>query len=236
MWGEYVTSETIDSRIWPRLAAIAERLWSPASVKDVDDMYRRLEQVSRALDAIGVRDRANHERMLQRLAGRHSIDALRVLAAVVEPVKFYQRSAARTYTNLTPLNRLVDAARPESEVARRFHVKVQRILSDRFADADAPTAIRKQLESWRDNHEALAPATRDAPLLREVEPISRNLQLTATLGLQAMDLLQSERQPGSDWKADALAALERAAKPHAEVEIAVIPTVRILVESVGLAE
>ena len=96
MWGEYVTSETIDSRIWPRLAAIAERLWSPASVNDVDDMYRRLEQVSRALDAIGVRHRANYERMLQRLAGRHSIDALRVLAAVVEPVKFYQRSAARS--------------------------------------------------------------------------------------------------------------------------------------------
>jgi len=35
-WTEYVTPEILDNRLWPRLGAIAERLWSPESVRDID--------------------------------------------------------------------------------------------------------------------------------------------------------------------------------------------------------
>src|SRR6202171_2442715 len=54
MWGEGVSPETIDSRIWPRTPAIAERLWSPRNVNDVDDMYRRLSVLSRQLEELGL--------------------------------------------------------------------------------------------------------------------------------------------------------------------------------------
>ncbi|KAM7541632.1 hypothetical protein Aperf_G00000040677 [Anoplocephala perfoliata] len=42
MWGEYVDHTNLIPRSWPRGAVVAERLWSPASVRDVNDMRIRL--------------------------------------------------------------------------------------------------------------------------------------------------------------------------------------------------
>jgi hexosaminidase len=58
MWSEYVGPENIDSRIWPRNAAIAERLWSPQSVRDTGSMYARLDVESARLEWLGLTHRA----------------------------------------------------------------------------------------------------------------------------------------------------------------------------------
>ena len=80
MWAEYVNAETVDSRIWPRMAAIAERFWSPKESTDVDSMYTRMEAVSRMLEWTGVQHRANYGPMLDRMAGGRPAEPLRVLA------------------------------------------------------------------------------------------------------------------------------------------------------------
>src|SRR5207247_10556044 len=89
MWAEYVSPEYSDSLIWPRTASIAERLWTPQNVRDVDSMYQRLEKVSHRLDFLGLTHNTGYAPMLRRIAGSNDISALQVLADVVEPVKDY---------------------------------------------------------------------------------------------------------------------------------------------------
>lgn len=73
MWTEHVSVETFDSRVWPRTAVIAERLWSPANIRDVKDMYRRMDLLSIQLEALGLTHIKNKDMMLRRLIGSEKL-------------------------------------------------------------------------------------------------------------------------------------------------------------------
>src|ERR1700756_2010898 len=76
MWAEFITDDNVDSRIWPRAAAISERLGSVSQVQDVNSMYIRLSAVSRYLEMLWLRHRSNVRLMLSRMAGTDNIAAL----------------------------------------------------------------------------------------------------------------------------------------------------------------
>jgi hexosaminidase len=231
MWSEYASPENIDSRIWPRMAAIAERLWSPEDTTDTAALYQRMATLDPRLEELGVTANSSYAPMLRRIAGSDDTSSLRTLADLVEPVKDYTReeTAPVEPTSLLPLNRLVDAARPESKSARTFAQLVDALVAGR-ADADAKDEIRRWLTRWRDQAAELRATEAHAFLLDEVMPLSERLAGIASGGLEAMDYLEGRQPVPAAWKSEQLALLEQAEKPQAQLLLTVVPSIRRLVE------
>jgi len=227
-WAELVTPETVDSRIWPRTAVIAERLWSPASVRDVDDMYRRLEILSPQLEEVGLIHIKNYEMMLRRMANQQDITALRVLTDVVEPLKLYSRhSQGVTYLQHSPYTRVVDAARPESMTARAFARQVEAFLAAPVgAEGDA---MMNQLALWQENHPRLLQTMEKAPAIREMQSMSQDLADLAAAGLVAAEALQEGRKLGHDWAAAQQELITRAQKQRGQTELVVVAPIAKLI-------
>jgi len=240
MWAEYVNAENVDSRIWPRNAAIAERLWSPQNVTNAAFMYARLHAVSAQLEWLGLTHRTYYPQMLRRIAGPgaspEELLALRTLADVVEPVKDYTRGATATAepTSATPLNRVVDAVPLESDIARRFGELVDKFVASSCRDAEAAAQLRAQLSAWRDNDGRLQPLVQRSFLVKEVAATSQDLSSLAAVGLAALDFAAKGGAAPGDWKAQQLTVIEQIEKPKSQLLVMPAAAVQRLVEAVAV--
>jgi hexosaminidase len=230
MWTELVSPENINTRIWPRTAAIAERLWSAQSVTNTDSMYQRIDTLSQKLPYYGVPVQGISEQMLLRLSTTTNPSALRILASVVQPPRGYAREGLKSYDAFSPLNRLVDAVPPESNHAREFNDLCARIAAGKATPADWETA-RQSLTLWRDNDALLEPTLSNSELTAELVPLSQGLSHAATIGLLALDALHNRRSLPTETQKTQLSELKQLEKPQAVLLDRILLGVEVLVRA-----
>ncbi len=229
MWHEHVTQESIDSRIWPRMAAIAERLWSPREVRDVPDMYRRLAVMRIRLEELGLGHEAHTPRMARRLAQGQNADALVAFLGLVEPVSFGERASIQKPTQLTPLVFVVDAARPDPPAQWETRALATAALA---GDQAARARLREAFQAWPALGPAIDALTVRSPLVGDAAAAARALTRVSAIGLEALDQLNRGPAP-ADWIKARSAALDTLSRPQGLLRITVIPAVRQLVRGTG---
>jgi hexosaminidase len=255
MWAEQLNPETVDSRVWPRTMAVAERFWSPQGDRDVSDMYRRLRINSLKLEDVGLRHISGPEVLRRNLLLERDPAALEVLTSVLEPVSFHERYQGQHTNGLTTLDRLVDAvvADPSSrqEIAGDVDAlagnitvpppdpKMQLDLSGDVPSGVPPSPevaqrrLRQRFLSWQAAEPRLLEDVQETPRLSDAAVRAVQLGELAQVGLSALTYLQTHTAPPAGWQAQQMSILDVAGQPSALVRFTFLHSMRKLVLAAG---
>jgi len=235
MWSEFVNSQTIDSRIWPRTAAIAERFWSSQATKDVDDMYRRLDYIDLRLDEVGTQHKKYVRQLLEHLIGsEHSKSPLEVLENFVdacEPVSGLPRKGITSYT---PLNTFPDVVRVDGKIQRHFSYKVKSFLDAKTFNEASSYSITLYLLKWKSSASLILKISNTSPALSDAATLAYQLNDAAALGLEAINYIKHDQIASVAWKQMALKRLKLDSEVRNNVRLAIIPSVENLINAVKI--
>ncbi len=235
MWAEWVTKENIDSRIWPRTAAIAERFWSPKNINNVDDMYKRLDHVSVLMEEYGLKHITFQPKILRVLTNGQPMEALKVFVNIVKPLEGYERNnfqkyGGNQYFQYSPHTLVVDAAVADPKPARDINNLIEKFLKTK--NSEDAVKLKEQLTLLRDNNSALLQIINNSPILEEVKPLSKNLSDLAATGLDALYLIENQNSADTVWINRAKLILEKSIIPYGKVQIAIVSGIQMLVQAV----
>ena len=196
MWGEYVSYETIDSRIWPRLGAIAERLWSPQEVRDVPDMYRRLEVASLRIAEVGPVHEEHTARMIRHFATGSAATLYNSLLEYARPRGFGGRGS----NQLTPYTRLIDAARPDPWNGWRMYELARQATK---GDTLAVNLLNSKFAEMQSFPARLADPLIWSPMVDDAIPVAGALRDLGRLGAEALEFRRTGMAYPANWRKSA---------------------------------
>jgi hexosaminidase len=235
MWAEQIHEETVDSRVWPRALAIAERLWSPQGDRDVADMYRRLRIASLELEDVGLTHISGPQKLRRNIAGEQAPAALDLLASVTEPVSFHERYQGQHTDSLTSLDRMVDAVVADPPSRQEIAHAVDSYLNpgSRSEAEVMSVGLREHFKQWQQSAPRLAAVCQRTPRLSDVTTRAQQLGQLGTIGLEALGYLDQHVSPPAGWQTAQLAILDEAGKNSGLIRFTFLPSMRKLVEAAG---
>jgi hexosaminidase len=190
MWSELVTPLNIDSRIWPRTAAIAERLWSSDTITDLNSMHRRLKTISSRLEEVGIMHIRNKEVILRNISNYQDSKALNDFTNICEPLKNYKRNGGgKKYFMYSPLTLFADACSADASDAYDFSKVVDQYNETKSLENQI--AVTNYLRKWITMNSDLIALSANAPLVQPILPLSKSL---SDLSKQLL-LVIEEKQP-----------------------------------------
>lgn len=232
MWAEFVGPETIDSRIWPRTAAIAERLWSPSSVNNLQNMFKRLDVVNIQLENYGLTHLKNYEMMMRRITKNYNVEVLKNFIDVVNPLYTYSRDRPHVFKSYYPLTRVVDISLPDPKIPREFDLLVEKFIKSETPNNDLSLEIKRWLNLWKSNHEKLITIIKTNQILWEVLPVANDLNDCAKVGLEVIEMITNNKKADETWLSEAKNLLDKAKLPKAEIELSIVKSIQKLVKKV----
>lgn len=249
LWSELVTSELLDVRLYGRLPAVAERLWSPPDLLDPDDHYERLPGLLAHLEAsTDCRPLTGSAPLLLRLGvAPDELRDVETLLAALEPLRWYQRllgpertaqrssgadtasgmgsnERPRPYDADTPLLRPVDLLPPESLDLREFAAQLQGLARDP-GGGHLLHALRERAHRWREVRHALADLRVREPAFAELGGHMDGLAELADVLDGWIDARTGATLSSQDPLAR-LEALRSATDPAAEITLAAAEVLR----------
>lgn len=190
MWTEFVAENSVDSRIWPRVITVAERLWSPAFMNNTNFLYERLFRINHLMDKmkVGLTHLSSYKTQLQNLIldtnkRNELLHPFVILADVCEPYGFEQRTQLNKYTASVPLTTFTDALQTESELIWKLETLP---INDKV--------FRDIFQTWSLNNVRLKQLFDSADMNRnrqvwgqDIELLSENLANVGRIGLKMLD-------------------------------------------------